>query len=75
MPKYKIHIDRELCGGDKRCSEEAPATFQMDGEGKSVVINHEGDPCRDILRAARNCNMEAITLFDAETGRKVWPEG
>ena len=75
MRKYKIHIDRELCGGDKRCSEEAPGTFQMDDEGKSVVVDPEGDPSRDILSAARHCNMEAINLFDAETGEKVWPEG
>ena len=74
MPKYKIQIDRELCEGDKRCSEEAPGTFQMDEEGKSTVIDPQGDSSREILRAARHCNMEAISLFDAETGRQVWPE-
>jgi ferredoxin len=39
-----------------------------------VVINPEGDDPDTILEAAESCPVEAIILYDAETGAKVWPE-
>ena len=73
METYKIQIDRDSCVGDKLCSEVALATFEIDDEGKAVVRALEGDPTEDVLSAARNCRLYAITLHDAATGQRVWP--
>jgi ferredoxin len=71
MARYRIHIDRDTCIGDKQCGEEAPGTFYVDDEGKAVVTDPEGDPPEQILAAAQKCQREAITLYDADTGEKV----
>ncbi|RMF76919.1 MAG: ferredoxin [Planctomycetota bacterium] len=74
MAKYRIEIDRELCIGDSLCVTEAENTFEMDDEDKAVVINPAGDPDECIKCAAESCPVDAIFLYDAETGEKVWPE-
>ena len=71
MAKYRIEIDREACVGDKACGEEAPDTFAIDEEGKAVVTDPEGDDPKRVLRAARNCRLEGISLYDAETGERI----
>jgi len=74
VAKYRIEIDREACIGDGLCVDEAPGTFEMDDEEIAVVIDPEGDDPETILAAAESCPSEAIILYDAETGAKVWPE-
>ena len=73
MLRYRIEIDRGLCSNDGLCCEQAPGTFERDNQLEVVVVNPEGDPPEDILAAARNCPLDAITLHDALTGEKIWP--
>jgi len=73
MAKYRIEIDREACIGDQACTNDAPETFEMDGDNIAVVKNPAGDSPEDILRAAQNCPTDAISVYD-ETGKKIWPE-
>jgi ferredoxin len=75
MAKYKIEIDRDLCVGDGACANEAPATFEMDGDSIAVVTNPSGNTPEEILAAAQACPVDAIILHDEQTGAKVWPEG
>jgi len=37
------------------------------------VVNPQGDPEEKILEAAENCPVTAISVFDAETGEKLFP--
>ncbi len=74
MARYRIEINREECTGDSACLQEAPNTFELDDEGIIVVVNPEGDSPDEILAAAEVCPTEAIILYDAETGEKVWPK-
>ena len=74
MAQYKIEIDRDECISCQQCVSDAPATFGMDDDDTAVVIDPEGDPPDVILAAAQSCPVEAITLYDAETGAKLWPE-
>lgn len=74
MAKYRIEINREGCLGDCVCLDEAPETFELDDEGIVTVINVEGNSPEEILAAAEICPTEAIILYDAETGEKVWPK-
>ena len=73
MGTYKIEVDRSLCVGDGLCREEAPSTFELDGEDKVVVTDPDGDEPNYILKAARNCPLEAISLYDVDTGEQIWP--
>ena len=75
MAKYKIEIDRDLCIGDGACVGEASNTLEMDDENIAVVKNADGDGADEVLQAAQVCPVDAITLIDAETGEKVWPQG
>ena len=74
MTKYRIQLNREVCVGDRACSEEAPETFALDEDGKTVVVDPQGDPPEQVLRAAKQCAYDGIILHDAETGEQVWPK-
>jgi len=74
MAKYKIEIDRDTCIGDQLCVSEAPNTFDTDDDNIAVVTNPEGDDPETILNAAKACPVDAISLYDSETGEKIWPE-
>ena len=73
MAPFRIVIDRDACVGDGHCREIAGNTFDIDCEDCCVVIDPDGDPPEDILRAARECLVGAIKLFDARTGEPVLP--
>ncbi len=73
MANYRISIDHDRCVGDKLCCEAAPDTFSADERGRITVIDPNGDSSEYIRSAARHCRLEAITLYDADTGEKVWP--
>jgi ferredoxin len=74
MPQYKIEIDRDECISCEQCVSDAPGTFGTDDDDKAIVIDPEGDAPDVILAAAQNCPVEAIKLYDTETGAQVWPE-
>jgi ferredoxin len=68
-----IEIDRELCYGFGDCVSSAPAVFELDDEEKSVVIDPNGAPPDDLIEAAANCPVNAITIRDSATGETVFP--
>ncbi|MBU0640008.1 MAG: ferredoxin [Planctomycetes bacterium] len=74
MAKYRIEIDRETCIGDGACTNEAPETLEMDDENIAVVKDPEGNSDEEVKAAAECCPTDAITLYDTESGEKVWPE-
>ena len=57
-----IKIDRERCMGSGNCSFWAPATFDLDDEGKAIVVDPLGDPLEKIQGAADGCPTLAISL-------------
>ncbi|HTX86973.1 MAG TPA: ferredoxin [Candidatus Nanoarchaeia archaeon] len=59
MPK--IIIDREKCQGYGVCVSICPQVFQLDKEGKSMVINQDCQNC-DCQRAASSCPTQAISI-------------
>ena len=68
----RIVVDREKCQGIGACVGAAPDVFEIDKEGKAIVINAEGADDETILLAAEACPVEAITVFDEE-GEQVYP--
>ncbi|MFL5839097.1 MAG: ferredoxin [Thermoleophilaceae bacterium] len=68
-----IEVDRELCYGFGDCVSSAPGVFELDDEEKAVVIDPNGAPRDDLVEAAANCPVNAITIMDAQTGETVFP--
>ena len=68
---YKIVVDRNKCQGIGACVGAAPDVFEIDNEGKAIVINSDSDD-DTLMSAAEACPLEAITLID-EDGEQVYP--
>ena len=73
MAKYRIVLDSQKCMGDGSCVDLAPETFSLDDEDRSFVTDEGGNWPEYVLKAAKACPTDAITLFDADTGDQVWP--
>ena len=71
MP-YKIVVDREKCQGIGACVAAAPDVFELDREGKAVLIDECGADDDTILEAAESCPLDAIKVYD-ESGKQIYP--
>lgn len=69
---YRIMIDRNKCQGIGACVAAAPAVFDLDKEGKAIILNAEAEDDETLLYAAEACPLEAIKLYD-EDGEQVYP--
>lgn len=58
----KITVDREVCIGASACVACAPKTFILDKEGKSTVMDPQGDDREAILEAEAGCPTQAIKV-------------
>jgi ferredoxin len=68
-----IEIDRELCYGFGDCVSTAPGVFELDDDEKAVVIDPNGAARDDLIDAAGNCPVMAITITESGTGTIVFP--
>ena len=68
-----IEIDRELCYGFGDCVSAQPDVFQLDNGEKAVVVDPNGADQDDLVEAASNCPVNAITIRDAATGEELYP--
>ena len=71
--KITIEVDRELCFGFGDCVDSAPGMFDLDGEGKSVVVDPDAHDMDTLLLAAQDCPVDAILVVDAESGEQRYP--
>ena len=72
-PHNRIHVevDRALCIGSGDCVDTAPDVFQLDDEDKAVVVDPDGASYDDVLEAAGNCPVTAISIVGE--GGDVYP--
>lgn len=70
---YRADVDRNVCVSTAACVALASNTFELDDESISRVKKQNGDSDEVILEAAKNCPVNAISVFD-ENGKKIWPE-
>lgn len=68
-----IIVDRDLCIGAAPCVAIAGAVFQLDEEGKAIVIDEQGADDETIKLAAEACPVRAIILKDKESGEQMYP--
>ena len=71
--KLRITVDPNVCVGNAMCETFAPNTFALNDDRQSEVKDQEGDPEGQVLEAAENCPVSAITVVDAETGEQLFP--
>jgi ferredoxin len=68
-----IEIDRELCYGFGDCVSAQPDVFQLDDDEKAYVVDPDAAGRDDLVEAASNCPVNAITIRDAATGEELYP--
>lgn len=68
----KVRVDRDLCAGMAYCIGVAPTVFELDEEGKAVVLDASSVDDETLLEAAKSCPLDAIILEDDE-GNQVYP--
>ena len=69
----KVIVDRDLCIGAAPCVGMAGCVFELDDEGKAIVIDAHAADDETIKLAAEACPVRAIILFDEETGKQIYP--
>lgn len=69
----KVVVDRDLCIGAAPCVAIAGSVFQLDEEGKAIVIDAKGADDETIKLAAEACPTRAIILTDEESGKQIYP--
>ncbi len=64
-PVNRIHVevDRDLCIGSADCVASQPDVFELDDEGKAVVLDPDAVPVDDVVEAAMNCPVTAIFVI------------
>ena len=71
--KLRISVDHNVCVGNSMCETVAPKVFVLNDDRQSEAVNPDGDTEENILEAAENCPVSAITVVDAETGEQLFP--
>lgn len=70
--KYRVEIAYGTCCGTSNCAEAAPDAYEIDESGLARV--RAGCPDEEqYLLGAQECPVAAITVYDAQTGEKVYP--
>ena len=60
----RIEADRERCMGSGECSYHAPATFDLDGEMKVIVVEPAGDDDAKVRLAVESCPTNALRIAE-----------
>jgi ferredoxin len=69
-----ITVDHSVCMGNGQCVFLAPEVFRHNENLQSEIIDPAGAPEEQVLKAARACPTGAITIANAETGERLFPE-
>ena len=74
MPrKLRVSVDLDICVGNAMCETYAPKVFVLNDDRQSTVADSNGDTFENIMEAAQDCPVSAITVIDDETGEKFFP--
>jgi ferredoxin len=72
-PKLRISVDLNVCVGNAMCETFAPKVFVLNDDRQSQVADAAADTLENIMEAAENCPVSAITVVDDETGETLFP--
>jgi ferredoxin len=68
MRALRVTIDEQACVGNQACVESAPGVFRLNQKGTSEVVDVAAGTEDEIVDAAWNCPVGAISVTDADTG-------
>jgi ferredoxin len=68
-----IIVDQDLCIGAATCVAVAPQVFQLDDQGKAIILDVDSVDEETMLQAAKSCPVNAVIIKDAQ-GNIVWPK-
>ena len=71
--KLRVSVDHDICVGNAMCETYAPKVFVLNDDRQSTVADPTADTVENILEAAENCPVSAITVIDDETGETLFP--
>jgi ferredoxin len=72
MATWRLTVNDE-CITSGSCLGVAPKRFALGDDGRSHPINALIEADETVLDAAASCPMEAIRVYDAETGEQIEP--
>ncbi|WP_406001170.1 ferredoxin [Streptomyces sp. NBC_00829] len=71
--RWHVEVDRSVCIGSGMCVGHAPDGFALDSARQSHPRAADADANEQILAAAENCPVEAISIALLESGEPVFP--
>ena len=63
-PKLRMSVDHDVRVGNEICETFAPKVFVLNENRQSEVADPEADTAANILEAAENCPVSAITVVE-----------
>ena len=68
---YRVEVKKELCISSAKCVSDAPKIFKFDEDELAEPVTEVIQEQLEVLiRLARNCPGEAITMYD-ENGSEI----
>ena len=68
---YRVEVKKELCISSAKCVSDAPKIFKFDEDELAEPVTEVIQEQLEVLiRLARNCTGEAITIYD-ENGSEI----
>ncbi|MDQ1011094.1 ferredoxin [Streptomyces sp. NPDC002867] len=71
--RWRVEVDRGVCIGSGMCVGHAPDGFRLDTARQSHPRAEAADASEEVLAAAENCPVEAITITLLDSGETVFP--
>ena len=71
--KLRVSVDLDICVGNAMCETYAPKVFVLNDDRQSTVADPNADTEENIMEAAQDCPVSAITVIDDETGETLFP--
>ncbi|MEV4329160.1 ferredoxin [Streptomyces sp. NPDC049597] len=71
--RWRVEVDRGVCIGSGMCVGHAPDGFRLDTARQSHPRAETADASEEVLAAAENCPVEAITITLLDSGETVFP--
>ena len=68
----KVAVNRDLCISLGNCVAIAPAAFDLDDDGKVVILDPSSVDEQTLLAAAQSCPEKAIIVSD-DRGNQLYP--
>jgi ferredoxin len=66
--EWRVTIDADRCVGSGNCVFWAPATFELDDDGVSAVLDPPDDDLERITVAVEGCPTRAISIIRPAAG-------